>query len=117
MLNSDEEMKMLYNKLNRNEYGQEIKGNLFVPKPQLKELYSFIDDCLLTHAKRNRYGEYQLYAEDLPKKTILNFVIEALNHDTSIRDELLYRMQQLIDDRMPEFEEEQEESIRDYHNE
>lgn len=92
---------MLYNETSRKDYDKKIKGNLIV-----QELNRYIDNCLIDeYATPTHDGGYYLDLDDLPEYEKNNFLEIAMKHDTSLRDEILFQMQKLINQRLNIYEE------------
>ena len=65
----------------------------------------YIDRCLLDeYATKDYQDGYTLYVDDLPAQEIDNFLDKLMQDDTAIRDFVRHQMQQLIDERLPQYE-------------
>jgi hypothetical protein len=71
----------------------------------MKEINSYIDRCLIDeYATKNFDDGYYLDVDDLSEHERSNFLDVLMKHDTNVRDYVLFQMQKLIDQRLPEVE-------------
>lgn len=76
-----------------------IRANKEVP---MKNLITYIDRCLIDEYAIKCFKKgYSLDIDALPKHEISNFLNRLMEHDTSVRDYVLYQMQELINERLP----------------
>lgn len=71
----------------------------------MKELYKYVDICLIDEYADKSFTEgYSLDVDDLSEHERSNFLDELMKNDTTVRDLVLFHMQKLIDERLPECE-------------
>lgn len=71
----------------------------------MKELHRYIDTCLIDeYADKDFHNGYTLDVDSLSEHERSNFLDELMKHDTTVRDLVLYHMQKMIDERLPECE-------------
>jgi hypothetical protein len=71
----------------------------------MKEINRYIDVCLIDeYADKDFANGYSLDIDSLPDHERANFLDLLMQHDTNVRDLVLYHMQKLIDERLPERE-------------
>jgi hypothetical protein len=71
----------------------------------MNTLNRYIDICLIDeYADKDLRNGYALDIDSLPEHTRSNFLDELMKHDTSVRDLVLYHMQEMINERLPECE-------------
>lgn len=91
---------MQYNDICRNDYGRKIKKDL-----AMQQLHNYVDICLIDeYANKDFENGYSLDLDDLSENERENFLKELMQHDTAVRDLVHYHMQKLIDERIPECE-------------
>ena len=69
---------------------------------QMQRIEKYIDNCLIDEYADK--SNYTLDVSDLPQNELDNFLDQLMSADTEVRDLVLYKMQQLIDSRLPEVE-------------
>lgn len=91
---------MQYNDISRKGYGSTVKRTL-----TMNEIDSYIDVCLIDEYADKDFNEgYQLDVDSLSEHERSNFLDLLMKHDTTVRDLVLYNMQKLINERLPECE-------------
>ncbi len=66
-------------------------------------LDQYIDLCLVDeYADKDIENGYSLDVDSLPEHERANFLDKLMQEDTSVRDFVLFQMQKLIDERLPE---------------
>jgi hypothetical protein len=71
----------------------------------MDEINSYIDVCLIDeYAEKDFENGYSLDVDSLPENERANFLDRLMQEDTTVRDLVLYHMQKLIDERLPERE-------------
>jgi hypothetical protein len=71
----------------------------------MKEINSYIDRCLIDEYATKSFDEgYSLDVDDLSEHERSNFLDVLMKHDTNVRDYVLFQMQKLIDQRLPQVE-------------
>jgi hypothetical protein len=71
----------------------------------MDSLNQYIDLCLIDEYAEKSFTEgYSLDVDSIPEHDRSNFLDELMRHDTTVRDLVLYHMQKLIDERLPECE-------------
>jgi hypothetical protein len=70
----------------------------------IPELNTYIDRCIIDEYAMRTNDGFQLDVDDLPQHEKLTFLTKLLENDTSLRDSALNLMQNLIDERLPNYE-------------
>ena len=71
----------------------------------IKDLNQYIDVCIIDeYADKSFSDGYTLDVDDLKDHDRDNFLAELMRHDTTVRDLVLYHMQELINKRLIECE-------------
>ena len=80
------------------EKGSEVKPM----ERRMKEVFSYIDLCLIDEYKEQDKDGYHLDIESIPEGELETFARLLMNHDTATREFVRMEMQRLIDYRLEE---------------
>ena len=68
----------------------------------MKEINSYIDNCIINeYANKSLENGYSLDIDDVPPNDIAHLLDLLMKYDTDVRDQVLSRMQNWIDERLP----------------
>ena len=70
----------------------------------LQSLNTYIDTCLIDEYADKSSSDYTLDLDSLPQHEISNLLARVMQEDTSLRETILNGLQEMINERLPEFE-------------